>query len=109
MLGAQTTWTSNIVCAIHDFPNTASVIYLIPMQHEYSQAPPQCTQPKASSWAERTVTGINCGSLEEKLHQLYCYLILAMPDVVCLQQVWTIMPEGWLNGLPYQQAASQPF
>ena len=49
------------------------------MQHEYSQAPPQRTQSKASSRAELTVMGINCGSLEKKLHQLYCYLILAMP------------------------------
>ena len=79
------------------------------MQHEYSRAPPQHMQPKASSWAELIVMGINCGSLEKKLHQLYCYLILAMPDVVCLQEVWTSMPEGWLNGLPYQHATSQPF
>ena len=79
------------------------------MQHEYSQAPPQCTHPKASSWAELTVMGINCGSLEKKLHQLYCYLILGMPDAVCLQEVWTLMTKGWLNGLPYQQTASQPF
>ena len=53
--------------------------------------------------------GVNCGTLEKKLHHLYWYLILAMPDAVCLQEVWTLMPEGWPNGLPYQQAASQLF
>ena len=53
--------------------------------------------------------GINCGSLEKKRHQLYCYLILGMPDIVCPQETWALMPEGWLNELPYQHVAPDPY
>ena len=53
--------------------------------------------------------GINCGSLEKELHQLYCYLILGMLDVVRMQEKWALMPNEWLNGLPYQQVAPLPF
>ena len=42
------------------------------------------------------------------MHLVYCYLILGMPDIACLQETWALMPKGGLNGLPYQHTASLP-
>ena len=79
------------------------------MHQEFSTMIPPATNPNIPEWVDLQITGINCGSLEKKLHQLYCYLILGMPDIVCLQETWALMPEGWLNGLPYQHVASNPY
>ena len=79
------------------------------MHQEFSTMIPPATNPNIPEWVDLQIMGINCGSLEKKLHQLYCYLILGRPDIVCLQETWALMPEGWLNGLPYQHVASDPY
>ena len=79
------------------------------MHQEYSSTIPPAAHPIAAEWVDLHIMGIKCRSLEKKLHRLYRYLILGMPDIVCLQETWALMPEGWLNGLPYQHVASDPY
>ena len=79
------------------------------MQHEYSQTLPQHPPLITPRIVELTVMGVKRGSLEKTPHQLYYYLIPGMLNVVCLQETWALLPDGWLNGPPSQHAASLPF